>query len=726
MRDGGRATPRVCCEFLGAFAASCGRATPAVPSPILRSFFPRLALAGALLSCLAGWAHAARETIELDAAWRFRFGELAATPDLAAAAAWEEVALPHTWNARDGADGGGDYARGTGWYVRRFTLAPAWRTKRVFIEFDGASRVAQVWLNGHVIGEHAGGFARFRFDLTPALRADGDNVLAVSVSNAPDGTPPFSADFTFFGGLYRGVRLVAVDEVHVELLDHASPGVYVTPQRVSPASAEVGVAVLVRNDAARDVSAEVEVVLRDAAGRAVGTQMRSADLPAGATTRTSVDFLLAQPRLWDGRRDPHLYRAEVTVRVGGVVRDRLTERFGVRSFRIEAEKGFLLNDRPLDLYGASRHQDRAGKGWAISAADEREDFALMQEMGVTAVRVAHYPQSMLWFDLADEAGLIVWAEIPVVNEVPADARYLENARQQLRELVRQNYNRPGIVVWGVGNEVREDGEKSGGPQRVNGEHSDRVIRELAQTAQTEDPTRLSVYASHHRAEDTRNFHTDVVAFNRYQGWYSGAIKDIGPWLDDAHRRYPAARIGLSEYGAGANPFHHEWPPRKPPHAGPWHPEEYQSEFHEQYWLALRARPFVWCKFIWNMFDFAVDSRSEGEAPGMNDKGLVSYDRRLKKDAFFWYKANWSDAPVLHLTSRRWTSRPAGKTELKAYSNAPRVELWLDGRSLGVVESADRIFRWEAELAPGAHRVVVRAGELRDEIVFTCPAPPATP
>lgn len=705
--------------------SSARRGAPAVHSPFLvRSLRCAFAATISFASAIFALGQSVRLTQDLGAAWRFHYGDRTATPTWAIAASWTEIDLPHTWNAIDGADGGGNYARGTGWYVRRVTLAPEWSAKRVFIEFDGASRSAKVFLNGQLIGEHVGGFARFRFDLTPALRRDAENVLAVAVNNAPDGTAPYSADFTFFGGIYRGVRLVGVDDVHVELMDHASPGVYITPQRVSAGHADVSVAVLLRNDGDRDTAAELEVTLRDAAGSIVATRRQTCELAAGATTRSSVEFALANPRLWHGRRDPHQYRASVVVRTGDVVRDAIEERFGMRSFRIDADGGFFFNGEPLDLHGVSRHQDRAGKGWAISEADEREDFALIREMGCSAVRVAHYQQSPLWFDLADEAGLLVWAEIPVVNEVPAGALFLENARRQLRELIRQNYNRPAIICWGVGNETREDGEKSGGPIRPNGAESNRVLAALAQTAKSEDPTRPSVYASHHQAEDTRNFHTEVTAFNRYYGWYHGRSEEIGPWLDDVHRRYPTLRIGISEYGAGANPTQHELPAHKPPHAGPWHPEEYQNDYHEKHWLALQARPFLWCKFIWNMFDFAIDSRNEGSTPGMNDKGLVTYDRRLKKDAFYWYQANWSAAPVLYLTSRRFRARPAGRSELKAYSNAPRVELWLDGKSLGVAESRDRIFRWPADLSVGEHRVVVRAGDLSDEIVFTCQSPKA--
>jgi beta-galactosidase len=685
-----------------------------------------------ILGCLlaarpaaASGGAAPRLTLPLEEAWAFRFGGNDAAAALAGRTPdWTQVRLPHTWNAADGADGGGDYARGAGWYVRSFAFDPAWSGRRVFIEFDGANRVATVYLNGREIGTHAGGYARFRLDLTDTLRAGGENVLAVRVDNSADGLAPVSADYTFFGGLYRGVRLLVLDPVHVEVMDCGSSGVFVTPRRVTAVQADFTVAAEVRNDADHTERVVLRTTVRDATGATVADQEETREIAAHATVRGERSFALAQPHLWNGRADPYQYRAEVAVLVDGVARDRVEQRFGLRFFSVDPENGFFLNGAPYDLHGVSRHQDRAGKGWAISGEDEREDFAMIEEIGATALRVAHYPQSPLWFDLADERGLVVWAEIPVVNEVLPTEAYTANARQQLRELIRQNYNRPAICFWGVGNETREAGEVK--VQQPNGPASDRLIAELAQLAHQEDPTRLSTYASHHKAEDVRNFHADVLGFNKYLGWYGGSMQDFAGWADGVHRRYPALRFALSEYGAGANPAQHDLTWARPAPDGVSHPEEYQARFHEVYWQALQARPYIWGKFIWNMFDFAADIRAEGAAPGMNDKGLVTYDRRTRKDAFYWYQANWSAAPVLHLNGRRFTDRPAGPGEISVYSNLPAVELFLNGVSCGKISDPKHVFRWQVALREGKNLVEARAAAgstpLSDSCEFHCPPP----
>ena len=683
-----------------------------------------IAIAGGLtFSCRhipADHAAPIRASVDLNEGWKFHLGAGHESVALAGdVAAWPDVRLPHTWNAADGADGGGDYVRGAGWYVRRFRVDPAWAGRRVYIQFDGANRIATVYLNGRKIGRHAGGFARFRFDLTEGLKRDGDNLLAVEVNNADDGLAPVSADFTFFGGLYRGVHLLALDPLHVDVMDHAADGVFITPTKVSAEAAEFTVAVDLRNDSARPAQATARIVIRDAAGTAVATRDEAAEIAAGSTVRLKPTFSVAHPHLWNGRQDPHQYSAEVSVSAEGRLHDQVRQHFGLRSFQVDPEQGFFLNGAHLALHGVNRHQDRAGKGWAISPADDREDFAMIEEIGANTIRVAHYPQSSLWYDLADERGMVVWAEIPVVNEVLDTEAYLDNAREQLRELIRQNYNRPAICFWSVGNETREVGETSGRAS-VNGVASNRVIADLAQLAKQEDATRLSTYASHHRGEDARNFHTDVLAFNKYQGWYGGAAGEFAGWADDVHRRFPALRFGMSEYGAGANIRQHEFGGIKPVPGGPWHPEEYQAFYHEVWWQAIQARPYLWGTYVWNMFDFASDMRAEGEAPGMNDKGLVTYDRRTRKDAFYYYKANWNPEPMIHLAGRRFAERPVGETEIKVYSNAAEVELFVNGASAGRMRSDNCIFRWQVELAAGANRIVaqaVGARALRDECVL---------
>lgn len=652
---------------------------------------------------------APRPTVGLNDDWRFRY---VGANEIAAPAAvpreWAAITLPHTWNARDGADGGNDYARGAGWYVRRFVLPADWSGRRVFLQFDGASRDTEVFVNGQRIGAHAGAFARFRFDITAAVHAADSNLLAVKVSNAPDGLAPISADFTFFGGLYRGVHLFATDAVHVEALDCGADAFYVTPEYVTADQADLAVRTVVRNDGNAAIRAIVHFELRDAAGRSVVQADTPIEVAAGAAGTCRERFCVDHPHLWDGRADPYLYAALVTIRrEGGEIGDELTQRFGFRSFGVDPNHGFKLNGHALDLHGVSRHQDRAGKGWAIDTDDDRQDFAFVNEIGATAVRVAHYPQSDLWFDLADENGVVVWAEIPVVNEVAGTEAYATNAAQQLRELIRQHYNHPSICFWGVGNETREVGD-SPGHETPNAPAADRTVTELNGLVHAEDPTRLSTYASHHGNRDVRNFHTDVVAFNKYYGWYGGTADDFASWLDKLHGQYPELRFGVSEYGAGANPTQHEVSDAQPKPGGAWHPEEYQALVHERQWQALAARAYVWCKFVWNLFDFASDGRSEGDAPGMNDKGLVSYDRKTRKDAFYWYKANWSREPVLYLAERRFVNRSSRNAEVKVYSNAPAVELELNGRSLGPMRAEGRIFRREIELSEGENRVVARA------------------
>jgi beta-galactosidase len=685
------------------------------------------------LSCVATMMSAtAAKTIEarpessLNQGWRFHFGDAnGVIPTMAGAKSWPAVDIPHTWNASDGADGGADYARGAGWYVTTFSLPTSWAHRRVFIEFAGASRVATVYLNGQPLGEHVGGFARFRFDLTDGLAATGENTLAVRVSNAEDGTPPISADFTFFGGLYREVRLFATDAVHIDPLDCASDGVYISQDDLSAERANISVATLLKNDSAQDAQLSVRTVFFDTAGTIVAEREDTATLPAGGSMRFSRPLEISHPHLWAGRDDPYLYTVETSLVRDGVILDAVTQRTGLRFFRVDPEHGFFLNGRAYDLHGMSRHQDRAGTGWAISEGDERQDFAMIEEIGATAIRVAHYPQSKRWFDFADERGMIVWAEIPVVNEVPATGRYTENAKLQLRELIRQNFNRPGIVFWGVGNETREMGETASNHQ-ANGPAANRLIEELAALAKAEDPTRMSVYASYHKPDDVKNFHTDALGYNKYIGWYGGDAREFGAWMDGVHKRFPELRLAVSEYGAGGNVRQHDDPQHKPAPGGDWHPEEYQAWFHEVHWQAMSTREYLWGKFVWNMFDFAADNRSEGSAPGINDKGLVSYDRTIRKDAFYWYKANWSREPVLYITSRRDDERLERQAEVKVYSNASDVELFVNEISQGTLSATDRIFRWKIALAPGPNRIRVRASRegraLTDECLWTFKPP----
>jgi beta-galactosidase len=645
---------------------------------------------------------------------------------------WVAVQIPHTWNALDGQDGGA-YFRGDGWYRLKFPTLPAWQGQRVFFECDGANKVAEVWLNGRLLGRHAGGYARFRFDLTSALATPGENLLVIRVNNESNEIIPLGGDFTMFGGIYRNARLVTVDPIHLALLDYASSGVYLDTHDITSERAQVDLRALVTNDSDSNTHAVVRTILRDAADRSVVETETPVELPAGKTSTIKASLALPHPELWRGRTAPYLYHAEVTVIVAGRETDRVIEAFGVRTFAFDPEKGFSLNGRPYSLHGVNRHQDRINKGYAISDSDRREDMALIEEMGATTIRLCHYQHDPFFYDLCDQRGMVVWAELAFVSEmIEHDAAFADNAAEQLRELIRQNYNRPSIACWSVGNETTNEQMTS----------ATALLGQLAAIVKTENPHRPSTYASHHDPSDTRNFVSDLLAFNKYFGWYAGDYAKFGPWLDEFHAKNPTRPIGISEYGAGASVFQHEQnpPPRPKTQAkGPWHPEEWQNEYHEQSWLALKARPYLWGTYIWNMFDFAADWRSEGDTSGRNDKGLVTYDRRTRKDAFFWYKANWTTEPLVYITSRRDVLRVTPKTDVKIYSNCDSVELWLNGTSLGRKTSNDRRFIWkDVALVMGPNRLYAEAQSADKKVTDSCawtrttgeaylPAPePATP
>jgi beta-galactosidase len=684
-----------------------------------------LALAAAVPSQGAVAAVDGRQLLNLSSGWKFLAGDdLHAQETAFDDGAWQPVDLPHTWNGLDGQDGGNNYRRGAGWYRRHLKVDAALSGRRLYLQFDGASLMADVYVNGAHLGNHKGGFARFLFDATDSLKLGADNVIAVRVDNGQIGIPPTSADFTICGGLYRGVSLLATDPVQVSTMDMGSPGVFIEQNDVSAASAGIVVRAEIENHSPMPRVIDVQVTILDALRNPVpgaDATFRTQLVP-GAPSEVLKPLRIARPRLWDALADPYLYTVRVELRpVGangakGVLSDAVEQPLGVRSFSVDPDKGFILNGHYLDLHGYNRHQDWPDKGWAISDADEAVDFGILLDSGATAVRTSHYQQSQSWYQRCDRAGIAVWTEIPNWQKGLETPEFLESGKQQLRELIRQNFNHPSIFFWGVGNET-------------SGPAADSLAAAFAVVAHEEDPSRLSTYASNHDASDTKNWHTDVVAFNRYYGWYGGGMGDYAPWLIKTRADYPKGRFGMSEFGAGASIFQHaENPPRPDPH-GPWHPEEYQSLVHETYWAAMKDKPYVWGKFIWCLFDFASDGRNEGDHPGRNDKGLVTYDRKTKKDAFFLYKANWSAEPVLHVTSSRFNPRTDPQTEVKVYSNAQEVALEVNGISLGAKRDPDgsRIFRWPGvTLSPGENRVSARAqfgaSAVSDSCVWTLKAP----
>jgi beta-galactosidase len=455
----------------------------------------------------------------------------------------------------------------------------------------------------------------------------------------------------------------------------------------------------VTNSGTASASADVALTVVDASGAPAARYTATASVAAGATAEVALGGTVSSPHRWDGRADPYLYTAYVEVGSGGTVTDVVSQPFGFRSFAVDPATGFSLNGHPLDLHGVNRHQDRLNLGWAITDREHDEDMALIVEMGATAIRLAHYQHAQHFYDLCDRMGLVVWAEIPLVNHVTASQAFTDNARQQLTELIRQSSNHPAIVFWSIGNEQRNDD----GPTNT-------LLTNLAALVASEDSSRLSTYAQCCTNDITGlPTHTNVVGYNEYFGWYNGVYGDFAGWADNVHAMRAAVPIAVSEYGAGASIIQHADNPAMPVPTSMNHPEEYQAILHEATWKQMAARRYLWGKFIWNMFDFAVDSRNEGDTPGRNDKGMVTYDRKTKKDAFFWYKANWSSDPVVYITGRRFNPRTTPTITVKVYSNLDGVTLTVNGTALPARTSTDHVFTWTNVALNTGSNTVTAAG-----------------
>lgn len=625
---------------------------------------------------------------------------------------WEKVSLPHTWNAQDGQDGGNDYYRGVGWYRKSFSVDTKLRDKNFYLKFDGASSSAQVYVNGTLAGKHKGSFGAFCLDVTPFIKVGSTNAVAVKVTNAKDSTiAPLRGDFTIYGGLYRGVRFLVLNKLAISPLDDASPGVYVKQTNVSADEADLEVTVKLLNGNESQRAASVRAKILDHKGNTVQRSESAVTLAAFSAGDAICRLRLNKPHLWNGRQDPYLYQVVVELLDGKQVADRVAIPIGIRFYRVDPDKGFFLNDKPYSVYGVNRHQDCENMGWAITAKEHAEDFRMIEEIGANGIRLAHYQHAEEFYDLCDRGGMVVWAELALVDDLHPVSEFAAVTQQQLRELIKQNYNHPSIFFWSLQNELIPDS---------NPKFYGQFVQDLNALAKQLDPTRLTAVASRSKydPDNGTNNVSDVLAYNVYRGWYEGKPEDFAAFADKLHQKYPNRAIAISEYGAGASVNQHEWPAKKPPTRGPWHPEEWQSTLHEVTWKAMAQRPFLWGTFIWNMFDFGSDGRSEGERFGQNDKGLVSFDRKIRKDAFFWYKVNWNPEPMVHITSKRFSPRPIGATEIKAYSNCESVELFLNGVSLGRKNSEDKINVWsDVMLRAGENHIVaiasVRGKQLKD-------------
>ena len=611
---------------------------------------------------------------------------------------WEKILLPHTWNSLDVQEGkakvGGlfrhkkqGYYRGIGWYRIKFLIPEEQKDKRIFIRFQAAGSVAEVYLNENLIGTHFGAFSAFCFELTEYTKYNVENILAVKVNNIwRNDLPPLSGDFPVMGGLYRPVELFLKEKLCISPLDHASSGVFISQDEVTENRAELRFKIQISS--AEDVyKVNLNIIILNQDGSINQERKKTLNLEKGDTS-TYQKLEILSPHLWNGRLDPYLYQVKVELIHDERTIDEISQSIGIRYIHIDSENGFYLNGKKYAIHGVNRHQDRLNKGWALSKADQDEDLSIMIEMGVTAVRLAHYQHSEYFYSQCDKLGILVWAELAIVNRVNFSTSFFENSKNMLLELIKQNYNHASIFTWSLANELGFFQLRS--PVKI--------VKKLNDIAHEVDKTRPTILAAISLAFFKKKLHriTDLIGWNHYPGWYYFKAKHIGPHLKKFNKVGNFRGLCVSEYGAGAS-IHNHKPDLthndKIKALGKFHPEEKQNLVHEENYRQIKSLPFVWGTFVWNMFDFAVSTRNEGDTPGRNDKGLVTYDRKVKKDIYYFYKANWTIGPVLYITSRRAIERNNKLTDIKVYSNCADIELRINKKLIGKMTKEDLcIFR----------------------------------
>ena len=624
-----------------------------------------------------------RQIINVNQNWGFAKG-LAELPT--SLEGLEIVSIPHSWNNIDGQDGGNDYFRGTCHYVKNIVKADLPKAERYYLEINGANSTSNVYLNGEHLRKHDGGYSTYRIDITDYLKDE--NLLVIAVDNsANEEVYPQMADFTFYGGLYRNVNIVCVNKTHFDLDFFGGLGVTVTPE-IKGENADVAVKTYPVN---MEDGQEVKLTVYDKEGKEVVSGV-------GAETVLEIKDVI----LWHGRKNPYLYTLKAQIVSGDDVIDEVSVRFGCRSFKIDPENGFILNGEEYPLRGVSRHQDRWGLGNALLPEHHKEDMDLICEVGATTIRLAHYQHDQYFYDLCDERGLVVWAEIPYISKHMSGGR--ENTISQMKELIVQNYNHPSIIVWGLSNEITMSGAND--PDLLENHY---ILNDLVHSM---DKTRLTTMACLTAVDMNEKYvHIpDVVSYNHYFGWYGGETDMNGPWFDKFHAKYPNKPIGCSEYGCEALNWH-----TSNPQQGDY-TEEYQAYYHEELIKQFFVRKYMWATHVWNMFDFGADARAEGGENGQNHKGLVTFDRKYKKDAFYAYKAWLTTDPFVHLCSKRYVDRVEDVVKITVYSNLPEVELFANGVSVGKVKAEDHFFRFEVK-NEGETKLVAVAGDCKDESVI---------
>ncbi len=634
-----------------------------------------------------------RKVINLNDNWKF-IQKDAGLPD-AFPADWQTVTLPHTWNAIDGQDGNGSYDRGRYWYAKSFeTPRQPLAGGRVFVEILAAGQQATVYVNGKEAVYHEGGYSIFRADITDLCREEGENLLVVACSNEhKESVYPQSADFTFYGGLYRGVNLISVPDAHFDLEYYGGPGIQVTPEPCEDGGAVFDIVTYTKNT---DENFTVLYSICDADGNEVGYACRPAD-------DTRVTIYVPDARKWD-IDDPCLYTVTALLQRRNEAYDEISANVGVRSFSCDPDKGFIINGVETPLRGVSRHQDQLYKGNALTREDHFRDAELIKELGANTIRLAHYQHSQDFYDACDKLGFIIWAEIPFISVFNKDPEAHQNCISQLKELIIQNYNHPSICFWGISNEI------------LIGGISEKLVenhKELNALAKELDPTRLTTIAHVTMTPVESPMHgiTDVESYNHYFGWYGGKMEDNGPWLDNFHKAHPDICLGLSEYGCeGIITYHGPNPACKD------YSEEYQALYHEHLAKVLDERPWMWSSHVWNMFDFGCAARDEGGVAGRNNKGLMTIDRKTKKDSYYIYKAYWNKEPMVHLCGKRYAQRSGETTEIRVYSNQPAVTLYLNGEKVAE-QTSEKVFVFTVSLADGFNTIMAAAGDIKDTMTL---------
>lgn len=682
----------------------------------LRNF----SLASILLACLLGsiCKAEAREVTPFNNGWEFKKGPFPTDAMQTAArwnADWEQVNVPHTWNADDMQKKTNSFYAGVAYYRKHYVFPESLEGKRLFLRFEGVGACAEVYVNGYLVGTHKGAYSAFVCEIGSQVRLGEENEIVVKADNAarPDVIPVNHALFGVYGGIYRPVWLIVTEPCNIVVNDCASPGVYITQKNVSKQSADVSVRVKLDNATLAPAALELENAIYTREGKLVKVHRQSFELTPQGVQNYVSDFKISHPHLWQGREDPYLYKVVSRLKQDGQVIDEVIQPLGLRKYEAVAGKGFFLNGKKYPMYGVTRHQDWWGMGSALTNREHDFDLEQIMEVGATTVRFAHYQQSDYIYSRCDTLGLIIWAEIPFVNRVTGQE--WDNVHQQMRELIRQSFNHPSIYVWGIHNEV----------YHPHG-YTAALTQSVHDLCKLEDPDRYTVAVNGYgHAEHPVNGNTDIQGMNRYFGWYEKKIQDIKPWIEKMAKEYPWQRLMLTEYGADANIEHQtellgdalNW-------GSDFYPETFQTKTHEYQWGVISRHPYILASYLWNMFDFAVPQWKRGGIDARNMKGLITFDRKIRKDAFYWYKANWSKEPVLYLTQRRNTERERRETSVTVYSNLGTPRVFLNGRELDGVRKGYTDVHYifdQVTLAEGRNvlrAVIVSDGkEYTDEIVW---------